>query len=191
LIGVGGDDAWKKLNEACRVAKSYALRKNKIVIVLAQLSDEGALKYAKGMLDHFDNAFFFVANEQTKEQGIVHVTQPKARNQDPSPFDLGLEYEYMSIAEEDRSDDATPIPKPMQRRKRNGKQRNEEKESSDYDENETPEDRTLDSLTEEEKERIVVRVENGKRTRYLDGQRISKHGKRSSSERVRRKRTTE
>ena len=118
LKGVDGDDAWRKLNEASRAAKVYASTHNKIVILLAQLNDAGELRYSKGLLDHFNNAWFFVANESTKEQGSVKVTQPKARNADPTPFEMELEYEFMSIGENSLDSAAVADPELIKQTKR-------------------------------------------------------------------------
>lgn len=104
LKGMDGEDTWRKLDEASRAAKIYATTNSCIVILLAQLNDEGKLRASTGMLAHFDNAFFFVANQSTKEDGFVSVSQPKARNQDPTGYELEIDYHYMRIAKESKTD---------------------------------------------------------------------------------------
>lgn len=103
LKGADGDDSWQKLGQIARAAKMYAAAHNKVVIILAQLSDEGQIRYARAILEHANNAFMFVATEHTKEQGILDVKQPKARNQDPSPFTLNVQYAIMKIEGSDAS----------------------------------------------------------------------------------------
>lgn len=132
LAGVDGDDAWRKLNEVCRKAKVYASTHNKVVVLLAQLSDEGILRYSKGMLDHFNNAWFFVASQNSKESGTVKVTQPKARNSDPTPFELEIEYQFMAIGESSTTNVGVTDPEldkesfVGRRRRRKNKERQEE-----------------------------------------------------------------
>ena len=148
LKGVDGDDAWRKLNEASRAAKVYASTHNKVVILLAQLNDEGSLRYSKGLLDHFNNAWFFVANQNTKERGFVSVTQPKARNADPTPFDLEIEYEYMAIGESSvtKVDVRDPSEKPKNLKelaalRRKQRQRRTEEDTEDEEESEVSNDK--------------------------------------------------
>ena len=135
LAGVDGDDAWRKLNEVCRKAKVYASTHNKIVVLLAQLNDEGVLRYSKGMLDHFNNAWFFVASQNSKESGMVNVTQPKARNSDPTPFELEIEYQYMAIGESSTTNVGVTDPEADKEsfvgRRRRRKMKEERKEAED------------------------------------------------------------
>lgn len=99
LAEVDGDDDWRKLSEAVRVAKRFA-KKNRIpVVILAQLSDEGKLLYAKRMLHDADLAWFWIADDEVKETGYVRVKQPKARNLDPFPFWLKFDWPYTSVRE--------------------------------------------------------------------------------------------
>ena len=98
LKGADGDDQARKLGQIVRAAKVYAATHNKVVILLAQVDDEGKVRYSRAMAEHANNAWIFVANEHTKEQGIIDVRQTKARNQDPSPFTLEIEYAFMRIA---------------------------------------------------------------------------------------------
>lgn len=97
LKGADGDDQWRELGRIARAAKVYAATNNKIVILLAQVSEDGQIRYSRAMGEHANNAWIFVATEHTKEQGILDVKQPKARNQDPTPFTLEVEYKYMSV----------------------------------------------------------------------------------------------
>jgi replicative DNA helicase len=98
LKGADGDDSWQKLGQIARAAKVYAASNQKVVILLAQVNEDGKVRYSRAILEHANNAWMFVATDHTKEQGIIDVRQPKARNQDPSPFVLDVEYEYMTVA---------------------------------------------------------------------------------------------
>lgn len=124
LKGADGDDSWQKLGQIARAAKVYAAAYNKVVVLLAQVSEDGKVRYARSILEHANNAWIFVATEHTKEQGIIDVRQPKARNQDPSPFTLDVEYEFMSVTDSDSGaavgDDDAQQEKGNTRRKPNG-----------------------------------------------------------------------
>lgn len=101
LKGADGDDSWQKLGQIARAAKVYAAAYNKVLVLLAQVSEDGKVRYARSILEHANNAWIFVATEHTKEQGIIDVRQPKARNQDPTPFTLDVEYQFMSVTDSD------------------------------------------------------------------------------------------
>lgn len=101
LKGADGDDSWQKLGQIARAAKVYAAAYNKIIVLLVQVDEAGKVRYARSILEHANNAWIFVATDHTKEQGIIDVRQPKARNQDPTPFTLEVEYEYMSVTDSD------------------------------------------------------------------------------------------
>ncbi len=97
LKGMSDDDQWRKLGEVARFAKRWAARTNNLVILLAQLTDEGMIRYSRAMLEHAANAWFFVATAESRAEGNLHIDQPKARNQDPFSFDLGIDYATMRV----------------------------------------------------------------------------------------------
>lgn len=80
LKGVDGDDAWQKLGAVARYCKIYAETNNMIVVLLAQLSDEGLVRYARSLLEHANYAWTFIATSATREQEILNIEQKKARN---------------------------------------------------------------------------------------------------------------
>lgn len=96
MDGIDGDDDWRKLAEAVRQCKRFA-KANKIpVVFLAQLADDGAsLRYSKRMLDDCDIAWFWKADPEDREAGLLPVTHKKARNVNPVPFSFAAD---MSIA---------------------------------------------------------------------------------------------
>lgn len=101
LKGVDGDDQWKQLGKATRFAKVFAKTHNVIVIVLAQLSEEGKVRYAKAMQEHANNAWYWVYTEVSRETGILDIVQAKARNQDPTPFQLWHDFSVMRVSDVD------------------------------------------------------------------------------------------
>ena len=105
LDGVDGDNDWRKLSEAVRDAKRFAKMYNIPVIVLAQLSNSMELRYSKRMMDDADIAWFWVADDAAKESGIIYVRQTKARNRDPFPFELYVDWEHTimrDVTDQDR-----------------------------------------------------------------------------------------
>jgi len=98
LEGADGDDQVKALGRIGRALKVYAANTGKVIILLAQGNEEGKTRYARALMEHANNMWAFVATQHTKEQGIIEVDQPKARNQDPTPMTLEVEYEFMNIA---------------------------------------------------------------------------------------------
>lgn len=106
LEGVSGDNDWRKLAEAVREAKVFAV-KNKIpVIVLAQLGADEELRYSKRMKDHADIAWFWKANREDRDKEITTVTinQHKARNMNPASFKLDIHWKYMKIKDHEESE---------------------------------------------------------------------------------------
>lgn len=95
LKGVDGDDAWQALGRVARRAKIFAKTHNIIVILLAQLSDEGKIRYAKAIVEHANIAWFWQYTEQARDSGILDIHPVKARNQDPTPFQLWHDFSIM------------------------------------------------------------------------------------------------
>jgi replicative DNA helicase len=104
LKGVDGDDQWKQLSNACRFAKVFAKTHNVIVIILCQVSEDGQVRYAKAIAEHSNNLWLWVYTEASRESGLLDITQPKARNQDPTPFQLWHDFAYMRCADVDNKD---------------------------------------------------------------------------------------
>lgn len=101
LKGVDGDDQWRQLSNVCRFAKVFAKTHNIIVIILCQVSEEGKVRYAKAIAEHSNNLWLWVYTEASRESGLLDITQPKARNQDPTPFQLWHDFGYMRVADVD------------------------------------------------------------------------------------------
>ena len=102
LKGVDGDNAWQALGNAARTAKIWAKNNNKIVILLAQLSDDGAIRYSKAIKDHANLMWTWAFTDENRETGIIDIVQQKARNQDPFDFQLGIEFKTMRIFDLDK-----------------------------------------------------------------------------------------
>lgn len=97
LRGVDGEQQWKQLGAVARQAKVYAKTYNKIVILLAQVSSEGLIKYSKAISEHANNFWLWTLTDVNKENQILDIIQPKARNQDPTPFQVFFDFQYMQM----------------------------------------------------------------------------------------------
>ncbi len=97
LAGNDGDDQWRKLGQATRYAKIHAENTNSLVIVLAQLDNNGLIRYSRAMAEHASNFWSFVVDKESREQGILNIEQQKARNQKQFPFSLKIEGDLMRV----------------------------------------------------------------------------------------------
>lgn len=97
LKGVDGDDAWQKLGAVARYCKVYAENHNMIIVLLAQLSEEGVVRYARSMVEHSNYAWKFVATSATREREIINIEQAKARNGRLFDFTLKAEMATMRV----------------------------------------------------------------------------------------------
>lgn len=97
LKGADGEDQWRKLGQIARFAKIYAENYNKVVVLMAQINDEGKLRYSQAVKEHSSLAWTFVANKESKEKGFLNIEMLKSRNQIQRPFVLGVDYSKMSV----------------------------------------------------------------------------------------------
>jgi hypothetical protein len=77
-----------------------------VVIVLAQLKDDGKVKYSGAIRENSNNLWAFIRDEKSKETGILTIIQQKARNQVDFPFELMERYDIMTVC--DVPDDYEP-----------------------------------------------------------------------------------
>ncbi|QJT70865.1 DNA helicase [Vibrio phage vB_VcorM_GR7B] len=111
LKGVDGDDSWQQLGKVARFCKIWAKNNNAIVILLAQLSDEGSIRYSRAIVEHANNAWFWTMTDEDKEKGIAEIRQAKARNHSPHPFPLQVEFasmRFMDVGDAELASMRTP-----------------------------------------------------------------------------------
>lgn len=99
LAGVGGDDAWQKLGEVARTGKIHAENTNSVVVLLAQVSEEGKIRYSQAIREHASVMWTFVATEESREKGYLHIDTGKSRNQKRFPFTLKINYNTTSVTD--------------------------------------------------------------------------------------------
>jgi len=97
LANTDGEDQWRKLGAATRYAKIHAEATNSLIIVLAQLDQQGVIRYSRAMAEHMNNLWAFVANKDTREAGIINIEQQKARNQRMFSFSLKIDSDMMRV----------------------------------------------------------------------------------------------
>lgn len=97
LKGVDGDDQWRQLSNAARFAKRWAAMNGVQVILAAQLSDEGIVRYSKAIKEHASNMWTWIYNDAARESHIITVEQQKARSQRQFPFQLFEDFETMTM----------------------------------------------------------------------------------------------
>lgn len=97
LKGVSGDDQWQALGAVARQAKINAETNNRVNVLLCQVSEEGKVRYARAITEHANNAWLWVASEESKETGITRITQAKARNSSTAPFYVKIDYAHMRM----------------------------------------------------------------------------------------------
>lgn len=107
LEGADGDDQWKQLSKIARVAKVYAEATGNIVILLAQLNDEGKLKYSKGPAEHADIAWFWKGSDEQEDVSTLEIRQHKARNLLKFPFRLKSDNITMRVSDMDDYDNSS------------------------------------------------------------------------------------
>ena len=99
LAGVGGDDAWQKLGEVARFGKIFAEIHNRVVVLLAQVSEEGKIRYSQAIKEHASVAWTFTATEESREKGYLNIDTLKSRNQVRYPFTLKINYNTTSVTD--------------------------------------------------------------------------------------------
>ena len=104
LKGLDGDDQWRQMGSVARVGKRFAAANNSIVTLLAQLSEEGVIRYSRTMQEHASLMWAFNRSQQDREAGTITVRQPKARNLKSFDFTLKTNYGVMRLEDVSPSD---------------------------------------------------------------------------------------
>lgn len=99
LAGTDGDDQWRKLGAAARASKIFAENTNSVVIILAQLDEQGKVRYSRAIGEHASNFWTFVSTPETREAGIITINQTKARNQRAFTFSLKVDGAMMRVTD--------------------------------------------------------------------------------------------
>jgi replicative DNA helicase len=107
LRGVDGEQGWVQLGKVARICKVWAKTHNILIILLAQLSKQGEVRYAKSLVEHSNNVWSWVSTEESRETGILDIVQLKARNQPIYDFQLSVDFATMRIGDVDGTEEYT------------------------------------------------------------------------------------
>jgi hypothetical protein len=66
-----------------------------------QISEEGIIRYSKGLKEHASNFWSWVYGEENRESHILPVKQQKARNQKAFDFFLRENFDTMTVTDYD------------------------------------------------------------------------------------------
>lgn len=99
LDGTDGEDQWKALNAAARVAKNYSRETGSLVVLLAQLDDTTEkLRYARGIKEHADVMWQWnYTKPEQRESRILPIVVSKDRDSELYTFDLGERFDVMTV----------------------------------------------------------------------------------------------
>jgi len=76
------------LGEIARIAKVQASSTNAAWIILAQLNEQGIVKYSRAIKEHSDYMLTWSYGDSEKESHIIEVDQQKSRNSEAFKFNL-------------------------------------------------------------------------------------------------------
>ncbi len=102
----GGEKQWQKLSQVGRYCKIWAKANKTVVILLAQVNDEGALRYSQALKEHANNLWVWPANKETRENKVMRISQIKARNQSLFDFELGYDDELFQVFDVNKAPDS-------------------------------------------------------------------------------------
>jgi hypothetical protein len=92
-----GRDMWLQLMRMTWRIKVWAENNNVMAGIGAQLNDDLTVRYARAINENASNGWRWVYDKVARETGIIVIEQPKSRMQNPRPFELKVEPEYMLV----------------------------------------------------------------------------------------------
>ena len=145
LKGVGGDDSWQKLGEVARFGKIYAEMHNRVVVLLAQVSEEGRVRYSQAIKEHASLGWVFVSSKDSKEKGYLNIQTIKSRNQVAKDFTLKIEYSQTRVSDLDPSE-IEKLEAERSQKSQSSAKRTKPTEQSDYKSTDSSDDSLLPEL---------------------------------------------
>lgn len=103
LEGMSGEDQWRAMSNAVRVCHHWSKQNDCVVILAAQLSEEGQLRYAKGMAEHAKLMWQWKHTQMSRDTGVYEIEQPKARQLSNHNFLLFFNKPQMTVTDADAS----------------------------------------------------------------------------------------
>lgn len=114
----GANDA-ARLGASSRALKLFAVKSDAVVIQLAQMDDEGRIKYARKLGEDSDNVWIWICDEEAKSAHAFMIEQWKGRNQENFSFPLIENFARMRLENPiGVVADARPTPTASKRKKK-------------------------------------------------------------------------
>ena len=88
------------LGEAARYCKIMAEKLKCVVVLLAQLNDDGKVMYSRAIAHHASWWWKWQCSEEDKQRGFVTVEQGKARGAECYDFTLTTDFAHMQMNNE-------------------------------------------------------------------------------------------
>jgi hypothetical protein len=83
-----GENDASALGEISRIAKLQAGATNSAWVILAQLNEQGMVKYSRAIKENSDNLLSWTYGESEKESHVIEIHQQKARSSEAFTFNL-------------------------------------------------------------------------------------------------------
>ncbi len=103
LDGVDEDNQPRMLKKIVRECKIFSGANKCLVVLLAQLdSEDGHIRYSKGMLEDADNSWVWsYSNPEVRDRKRLPIKQKKARDQEIFDFELVENFSHMQVLNPD------------------------------------------------------------------------------------------
>lgn len=129
LEGTTGDDQWRQLGNAARYCHIWGQANDCVTVGVAQVTEDGMLRYSKQMAEHAKYFWHWKIDEQSKATGIYEIMQGKARQASDHSFWLYFNKAQMTVTDADKS-----AVEELQKQKEDKKSsRNSEKKSKKWE----------------------------------------------------------
>ena len=97
LEGVSGERQWQYLMDTVRYLHIWCKSTSTIGIAAAQLSEDGMLRYSKGMAEHAKFFWSWKVDDIGKQTGLFEIEQRKARQASDHSFMLHFDLAKMTV----------------------------------------------------------------------------------------------
>jgi len=111
LKGIDSDEnSVKQLGATARAGKIFANASDTILVMCAQLTDDGKVKYARAITENADVAWLWAYTDENRETGLLEIRTTKSRNLNPINFSLAHDYSIMRVGDVDELERSAPEP---------------------------------------------------------------------------------
>lgn len=99
LAGTDGDDQWRDMANVARYLKRFATMNDVLIIALAQLNDDGYLKFSKAMKDHANVMWSWNYTSNDRLSHIITINNEKSRNQKTFSFQVKEDFAHVRVVD--------------------------------------------------------------------------------------------